>query len=87
MRLDSNRGDRNPDLKKIHGRNIPLSILSVKDGQAILDKSAILQEREKNIPLDTSKPFKLNAGTTGVCKFTNTSDLDFFWLLRRLLEN
>jgi len=56
----------------LNGRNIPLSILSVKDGQAVVDKSAILQEREKNFPLDTSKPFKLNAGTAGVCKFINT---------------
>lgn len=68
-------------LKKIlHGRNIPLSILSVKDGQAVVDKSAILQEREKFFPLDTSKPFKLNVGTTGVCKFISTLDLDYFIL-------
>ena len=48
-------------------RNIPLSLLSTKDGKSSVDTTAILQEREKTIPLDTSQPFKLNAGTVGVC--------------------
>ncbi|KAF9265642.1 leucyl aminopeptidase [Marasmius fiardii PR-910] len=47
--------------------NIPLSILSVKaDGKASIDNSAVLDAREKSYPLDTSKPFKLNAGTNGI---------------------
>ena len=48
-------------------RNIPLSLLSTKNGKSSVDKTAILQARETTIPLDTSQPFKLNAGTTGVC--------------------
>lgn len=39
-----------------------------KDGKAVHDKKAILEEREKAFELDTSKPFKLNAGTVGVCE-------------------
>lgn len=49
-------------------RNIPLSISSAQDGKAFVDTAALLQEREATITLDTSKPFKLNAGTTGVCE-------------------
>jgi aminopeptidase 2 len=48
-------------------RNIPLSLLSTNDGKPSVDLTAILQEREKTIPLDTSQPFKLNADTVGVC--------------------
>ncbi|KAI0747687.1 peptidase family M1-domain-containing protein [Daedaleopsis nitida] len=45
---------------------IPLNLLTVSaDGNAVLNKDLLLDEREKFIPLDTSKPFKLNAGTTG----------------------
>ncbi|KAK1218706.1 Aminopeptidase 2 mitochondrial [Marasmius sp. AFHP31] len=47
--------------------NVPLSILSVgSDGKPTIDNSAILDAREKTYSLDTSKPFKLNAGTNGV---------------------
>lgn len=53
-------------------RNIPLSILSTKNGKANVDTTALLQERETTIALDTSKPFKLNAGTTGVCESLHT---------------
>ena len=42
------------------------------DGKATLDKGLLLEEREKFIPLDTSKPYKFNADTTGVCKCTVT---------------
>lgn len=38
------------------------------EGKSILNKATLLDEREKFIPLDTSKPFKLNADTTGFCK-------------------
>lgn len=49
-------------------RTIPLSLLSVDgSGKASVDKSAVLDSREKTIKIDTSKPFKLNAGTSGVC--------------------
>ncbi|KAL0066570.1 Aminopeptidase 2 mitochondrial [Marasmius tenuissimus] len=47
--------------------NVPLSILSVgSDGKPTIDNSAVLGAREKTYSLDTSKPFKLNAGTNGV---------------------
>ena len=49
-------------------RTVPLSLLSVgKDGKATIDNSLILDTRERFIPLDTTKPYKLNANTTGVC--------------------
>ncbi|KAI0806986.1 peptidase family M1-domain-containing protein [Fomes fomentarius] len=45
---------------------IPLNLLSVSDeGKAVLNKDLLLDEREKFISLDTTKPFKLNADTTG----------------------
>ncbi|CDO74266.1 hypothetical protein BN946_scf184643.g6 [Trametes cinnabarina] len=47
-------------------RMIPLSILAVReDGFFKIDSNALLTKRETFISLDTSKPFKLNAGTTG----------------------
>ena len=49
-------------------RTIPLSLVTVSDnGKVTIDHKVVLDEREKFIPLDTSKPFKLNAGTVGVC--------------------
>jgi hypothetical protein len=49
-------------------RTVPLALLSVgKDGKPTIDNSLILDTREKTIPLDTTKPYKLNANTTGVC--------------------
>ncbi|KAI9056855.1 leucyl aminopeptidase [Trametes sanguinea] len=45
---------------------VPLNLLTVgNDGKPVLNKEVLLDEREKFIPLDTSKPFKLNADTTG----------------------
>ncbi|KAL1947448.1 hypothetical protein VTO73DRAFT_14409 [Trametes versicolor] len=45
---------------------LPLNLLIVdNEGKSILNKATLLDEREKFIPLDTSKPFKLNADTTG----------------------
>ncbi|TEB36135.1 leucyl aminopeptidase [Coprinellus micaceus] len=50
--------------------NIPLFILSAKDGKYSVDKTALLQEREQFFPIDTSKHYKLNAGTVGVSLYT-----------------
>jgi aminopeptidase 2 len=48
---------------------VPLSLLTVdENGKAKIDHSLLLEGREMKISLDTSKPFKLNAGTTGVCE-------------------
>ncbi|KAI8998978.1 leucyl aminopeptidase [Trametes punicea] len=45
---------------------LPLNLLTVdSSGKATLRKDLLLEEREKFIPLDTNKPFKLNADTTG----------------------
>jgi len=50
-------------------RNIPLNILSVDStGKGVVNKAAVLEEREKTFELDTTKPFKLNAETAGVCE-------------------
>ncbi|PFH47257.1 hypothetical protein AMATHDRAFT_198286 [Amanita thiersii Skay4041] len=47
--------------------NVPLGILTVDEGgKSLIDQSQTLTSRETTIPLDTSKPFKLNANTTGV---------------------
>ncbi|KAH9857712.1 leucyl aminopeptidase [Lenzites betulinus] len=44
----------------------PLNLLTADaEGKTTLNKDLLLDEREKFIPLDTSKPFKLNADTTG----------------------
>jgi aminopeptidase 2 len=55
-------------------RHIPLNILSVDStGKGIVNKAVVLKERENTFELDTSKPFKLNAGTTGTCEFFSSS--------------
>ncbi|KAL4243860.1 Aminopeptidase [Abortiporus biennis] len=44
--------------------SIPLSLLTISgDGVARVDNTIVLDTREKFIPLDTSKSYKLNAGT------------------------
>ncbi len=43
-------------------------ITTSPDGKTVINKDLLLDEREKFIPLDTSKPFKLNADTTGFCE-------------------
>lgn len=53
-------------------RNVPLGIVTEKDGQRYVDNAPILSERTTHIELDISKPFKLNADTTGVCTFSCT---------------
>ncbi|KDR73449.1 hypothetical protein GALMADRAFT_71758 [Galerina marginata CBS 339.88] len=54
--------------------NVPLGILSIKDGNPAVDRSALLKERKSYFPLDTSKPFKLNAGTNGVYRVLYTPE-------------
>ncbi|KAJ8087903.1 Aminopeptidase 2 mitochondrial [Marasmius tenuissimus] len=55
--------------------NVPLAILSVQeDGSTSIDKSLVLDEREKTYPLDTSRPYKLNAGTSGVYRVLYTKE-------------
>ncbi|KAI9069951.1 hypothetical protein FKP32DRAFT_1557693, partial [Trametes sanguinea] len=48
---------------------IPLNILSVQAyGFPWIDSTVLLASREKFIRLNTSKPFKVNAGTKGFCE-------------------
>ncbi|KAF9650846.1 hypothetical protein BDM02DRAFT_3217429 [Thelephora ganbajun] len=55
---------------------VPLSLLSAgKDGKSTIDNSLILDTREKFIPLDTTKPYKLNANTTGVYRVLYSPDI------------
>ena len=37
------------------------------DGKANVDRKAVLDTRDVSLKIDISKPFKLNAGTFGVC--------------------
>ncbi|KAI0668551.1 leucyl aminopeptidase [Trametes maxima] len=54
---------------------IPLNLLTVgSDGKAVVNKDILLDEREKFIPLDTSKPFKLNSDTTGFYAVSYSAD-------------
>ncbi|EPQ58615.1 hypothetical protein GLOTRDRAFT_36981 [Gloeophyllum trabeum ATCC 11539] len=46
---------------------VPLQVVSVNEhGQAVINRDAVLDVRERTIPFDTNKPFKLNAHNTGV---------------------
>ncbi|CAE6452278.1 unnamed protein product [Rhizoctonia solani] len=55
--------------------HIPLSLLTTgADGKATVDHSIVLSERETEIKLDTSKPWKLNAGTVGVFRTAYSPD-------------
>ena len=50
-------------------RNVPLFVLTMgANGVPAVDSSVVLDAREKLYTLDTSGPFKLNAGTSGFCK-------------------
>ena len=61
----------------ISHRSIPLSLLTTDaSGKATVDNTLLLDEREKFIHLDTSKPFKLNAGTVSVCTSTPAISLE-----------
>ncbi|KAG2116512.1 uncharacterized protein F5147DRAFT_673191 [Suillus discolor] len=46
--------------------NVPLALLTATNDKVNIDKSVVLDTREKTLAIDTSKPFKLNAGTYGV---------------------
>ncbi|KAK0197309.1 leucyl aminopeptidase [Armillaria mellea] len=55
--------------------NVPLNILSVDSASQVrVDRTALLQERSQEFALDTSKPFKLNAGTAGVYRVLYTPE-------------
>ncbi|KAH7340339.1 leucyl aminopeptidase [Rhizoctonia solani] len=55
--------------------HIPLSLLTTgADGKSTVDHNIVLSERETEIKLDTSKPWKLNAGTVGVFRTAYTPD-------------
>lgn len=56
-------------------RNVPLGIVTQKDGKRSVDSTPLLSERATHIELDTTKPFKLNAGTAGVCMSLSLSRL------------
>ena len=59
-----------PPTDVIFNRTVPLFLLSAdENGKVNVDKSAVLAERETSIAIDTSKPFKLNADTNGVCEY------------------
>ncbi|KAG8806528.1 Aminopeptidase 2 mitochondrial [Serendipita sp. 400] len=46
---------------------IPLNLMTVDEsGKASVDRSIVMKTREETYEVDTSKPFKLNAGTSGV---------------------
>lgn len=50
-------------------RKVPLRILTADaNGKAAVDNTALLAEREQFFSIDTDSSFKLNSGTTGVCK-------------------
>ncbi|KAG9049074.1 Aminopeptidase 2 mitochondrial [Tulasnella sp. UAMH 9824] len=54
---------------------IPLNIKTADaSGKVSTDHSVVLSERESTIPLDTSKPFKLNAQTTGIYRVAYTPE-------------
>jgi aminopeptidase 2 len=51
-------------------RKIPLGILTVdEEGKPHVDKTAILDEKEKTIAIDTTRNYKVNAGSIGFCAF------------------
>ncbi|KAJ8587988.1 hypothetical protein M405DRAFT_277524 [Rhizopogon salebrosus TDB-379] len=45
---------------------VPLALLTAAGDKVKVDKSVVLDTRETTLAIDTSKPFKLNAGTYGV---------------------
>lgn len=59
-------------------RTIPLALLSSNG----LDRLAVLDKREATFQIDTTKPWKLNAGAAGVC----TCYQYLFTVLRQLIE-
>lgn len=58
-------------------RTVPLAVLTVDDaGEPSIDQTAVLSDREATVAIDTSKPFKINAGTYGVCMYCTFFFLD-----------
>lgn len=45
-------------------------VTAAAPGQALVDNSALLETREAEFALDTSKPFKVNGDTNGVCELS-----------------
>ncbi|OAX41307.1 hypothetical protein K503DRAFT_848469 [Rhizopogon vinicolor AM-OR11-026] len=45
---------------------VPLALLTAGSDKVKVDNTVVLDTREKTLAIDTSKPFKLNAGTYGV---------------------
>ncbi|KAJ7242384.1 ERAP1-like C-terminal domain-containing protein [Mycena haematopus] len=55
--------------------NVPLAILTVnEDGLVHIDKTALLEEKEKTFAIDTNKTFKLNAGSIGLYRVLYTPE-------------
>ena len=55
---------------------MPLGLVTAAvPGQALVDNGALLESREAELSLDTSKPFKLNADTNGVCELSLSLNL------------
>ncbi len=49
-------------------RSVPLGLVTTSaHGQSLIDNAAILETREAEFKFDTTKPFKINADTNGVC--------------------
>ncbi|KAH9070829.1 leucyl aminopeptidase [Lactarius deliciosus] len=56
--------------------SVPLGLVTAAaPGQALVDNDALLVTREAEFALDTSKPFKVNADTNGVCELSHLSAL------------
>ena len=56
-------------------RTVPLNILSIDENdKLVVNKAAVLRERQQFFPVDTYKLFKINAGTTGVCEWVYRSE-------------
>ncbi|KAJ7105158.1 leucyl aminopeptidase [Mycena epipterygia] len=54
---------------------VPLGLLTFdEEGNICIDNSEFLSERERFIPLDTNKPFKLNASSTGFYRVLYASE-------------
>ena len=60
-----------------HHRSIPLGLVTASvHGRAPINIAAILETREAEFKLDTTKPFKVNADTNGVCASFRFADRD-----------
>ena len=45
-------------------------VTAAAPGQALVNNGVLLETREAEFALDTSKPFKVNADTNGVCELS-----------------